>query len=264
MKCEECADKLHDYVDRELPDEEHAQISGHLGECPPCQHRFDFSIQFKQAVHRVGMAQVVPGDLMERLRSQLRHTRPLQPLLPSPAEVSYGRRAWSLAGSLVLAACVTVLMLGGAGKPSAASPFFADLVNDHMQCTAELHNPSPISLQAAQQMLSRQMGQTVRLPQVPIASWTPVWAQVCEVENRPVGHLVLERCHHCWSWYVMRPTAVPDQPAATWLVNQSAPYRIDRQNNETLVMYCRNNETYCVVSDEDPETVRDLALQVNY
>ena len=29
-------------------------------------------------------------------------------------------------------------------------------------------------------------------------------------------------------------------------------------------MYCRDNEAYCVVSDEDPETVHDAALQVNW
>jgi anti-sigma factor (TIGR02949 family) len=69
--CKRAREQLHDYVSRELPSSEAAQIDRHLLDCGECAARFRFTNQFRQSVRRAGLSTQVPAELRDRIRSAI-------------------------------------------------------------------------------------------------------------------------------------------------------------------------------------------------
>ena len=74
MNCEECAEYLHPFLDRELNEADVVLVESHLLRCPECLHFFDFRRELKRVVRVRGCAEVAPTTLREavaRLASNL-------------------------------------------------------------------------------------------------------------------------------------------------------------------------------------------------
>ena len=60
MSCDECMQRLEEFVDRELTDAEVREVRLHLEFCPPCEERYRFQAGFKRLVRRSSSRQESP------------------------------------------------------------------------------------------------------------------------------------------------------------------------------------------------------------
>ncbi len=79
MDCDETAERLNLYLDRELSDADVAQVREHLSECPPCERIFDFQAEVKRLVRK----ECCSDDAPARLREWVRNLRLKDPPLPA-------------------------------------------------------------------------------------------------------------------------------------------------------------------------------------
>jgi mycothiol system anti-sigma-R factor len=68
VNCGDCLERLTPYLDRELTDDELAQVVRHLADCPPCEERYKLQVHLKRLV-KVCCDQ---GTAPEHLRSKLK------------------------------------------------------------------------------------------------------------------------------------------------------------------------------------------------
>jgi len=71
MTCDECMQRLEQYVDRELTDAEVREVRLHLEFCPPCEERFSFQSGFKRLVKVCCEQEKAPAALREKLQKIL-------------------------------------------------------------------------------------------------------------------------------------------------------------------------------------------------
>lgn len=74
-ECEEALDRLFEYIDHELPDEEIRRIGEHLKTCPPCETEHRINEKIKRLVNRSG-ADTAPDALRARILETIRAPRP--------------------------------------------------------------------------------------------------------------------------------------------------------------------------------------------
>ena len=67
MNCKDCLQKLDGYVDRELSDQELAEVKAHLQDCPPCDQYFQLEVGLKRLVKVCCDQGQAPAHLRERL-----------------------------------------------------------------------------------------------------------------------------------------------------------------------------------------------------
>ncbi|WP_062201121.1 mycothiol system anti-sigma-R factor [Demequina salsinemoris] len=73
-ECAEALDRLFEYIDNELPDDELIRIGEHLRSCPPCEAEHRINEKIKGMVHATG-GEVAPDDLRSRVLATLREAR---------------------------------------------------------------------------------------------------------------------------------------------------------------------------------------------
>jgi mycothiol system anti-sigma-R factor len=71
MNCDDCLQKLDQFVDRELNDREVAELKQHLAECPPCEDQYKFQTDLKRLVKVCCDQGEAPAELREKLRQIL-------------------------------------------------------------------------------------------------------------------------------------------------------------------------------------------------
>ncbi len=73
-ECAEALDRLFEYIDNELPEDELIRIGEHLKSCPPCEAEHRINEKIKGMVHATG-GEVAPDDLRSRVLSTIREAR---------------------------------------------------------------------------------------------------------------------------------------------------------------------------------------------
>jgi mycothiol system anti-sigma-R factor len=68
VNCRDCLENLDTYLDRELTDDELAEVRRHLADCPPCEDLY----QLKASLKRLVKVCCEEGTAPEHLRSKLR------------------------------------------------------------------------------------------------------------------------------------------------------------------------------------------------
>jgi mycothiol system anti-sigma-R factor len=71
MRCEECADKLDRYVDRELTNTEALEVQLHLEGCGECMENYEFQAHLKRMVKHSCECDTAPTTLRDKLRQIL-------------------------------------------------------------------------------------------------------------------------------------------------------------------------------------------------
>ena len=69
INCRDAVEKLYSYLDRQLSDEEAAEVRQHLDRCPHCEDHFRFEENVLTRVHDVCREVQTPSNLLERVRS---------------------------------------------------------------------------------------------------------------------------------------------------------------------------------------------------
>ena len=68
MNCNECADQLNAYVDRELTAGELQEVQRHLDDCPPCLQVFELQAGLKRLVRKECCQDEAPARLRAWVR----------------------------------------------------------------------------------------------------------------------------------------------------------------------------------------------------
>lgn len=74
-QCEEALDKLFEYIDHELPDEELHRIGEHLNDCPPCEAEHKINEKIKRLTAECAGGECAPADLRERILATIQQVR---------------------------------------------------------------------------------------------------------------------------------------------------------------------------------------------
>jgi mycothiol system anti-sigma-R factor len=256
MSCEDCLEKLHDYLGQELTGDILGILQRHLDDCPPCFDRFEFSIKLRRLVRDRSGDHAVPEGLQIRIMAEIQKVIP-QRRKARALPMSRGQSTLGLVASLVMATGLagSLLFLHGSGQgPAEAAtdpPLLAALVQDHEACST-LSTPGGVSLQQATRQLCDGLGYAVRLPQLP--SGCAVRAvRVCDVDGVHFGHVILSREGHLFSWFVARTGSLPEGSATSGPEPQTVA-------SEALLMRVHADQTDCIVSDKAGD-VKALALE---
>ena len=73
-ECEEALDRLFEYIDHELPDEEVHRIGEHLKTCPPCEAEHKINEKIKRLVNSAHH-ETAPDALRQKVLDAIRATR---------------------------------------------------------------------------------------------------------------------------------------------------------------------------------------------
>lgn len=73
-ECEEALDRLFEYMDHELPEDQLQTIGDHLKDCPPCEAEHRINEKIKNLVARTG-GEVAPDALRDRILVTLQQAR---------------------------------------------------------------------------------------------------------------------------------------------------------------------------------------------
>lgn len=71
LSCEQAREKLFDFLDRELTDEEAAMVREHIEMCEPCSQTFESTQEFIVCVKGKLAETDLPDELLLRIRSAL-------------------------------------------------------------------------------------------------------------------------------------------------------------------------------------------------
>jgi anti-sigma factor RsiW len=96
MSCKECADRIVDYLDEELPEDEAQRVAQHLAACDGCRRT-------AQALERsLGLAQVIWSDNLGGSESAARLT---------PVRGTHRIRFYAVAASILIAASTLIMII---------------------------------------------------------------------------------------------------------------------------------------------------------
>lgn len=72
LNCLQTLKQLHRYLDRDLTDDEIADVKRHLAACPPCHHHVRFEEGVRRLVRTRCSGDSAPAHLRDRLLEKLR------------------------------------------------------------------------------------------------------------------------------------------------------------------------------------------------
>lgn len=73
-ECEEALDRLFEYIDDELPEDELRRIGAHLKTCPPCEAEHKIKEKIKNLTS-LGGGEAAPEELRQRILVSIRSAR---------------------------------------------------------------------------------------------------------------------------------------------------------------------------------------------
>ena len=76
MDCDDCLDKLYQFLDKELGTAERSQVAAHLADCGDCDDNFVFEARFLEVIRDCGTSDVAPANLRQRVIERLRRDAP--------------------------------------------------------------------------------------------------------------------------------------------------------------------------------------------
>jgi len=73
IDCQEAADRLYEYLDRELTPATEAEVRAHLAACAPCSSLFEFETAYLRFLHARTRSQGAPEHVRRRIVDALLH-----------------------------------------------------------------------------------------------------------------------------------------------------------------------------------------------
>ncbi|RME76183.1 MAG: hypothetical protein D6776_01700 [Planctomycetota bacterium] len=187
MDCRAVWERLDAFRDDELEPEVSAELDRHLERCATCRLERVRRDALEARVREAGRGVTPPPGLEARLRAAL------------DRECGAGRRvtrwrAWRR--SLAAAAVLLAVLLGVGLWPGPAS---ADLLAHHLVCCSHADRGDGLVRDRARaELLVRTLGDDAVLPDLSRCGFRFVGARLCEVDGRPLVHLLYR--HRSGKW----------------------------------------------------------------
>ncbi len=74
-QCDEALDKLFEFIDHELPEDEVFRIGEHLRDCPPCEAERRINEKLRSLTQQCGGGECAPDELKSRILDTIRQAR---------------------------------------------------------------------------------------------------------------------------------------------------------------------------------------------
>lgn len=75
LSCREAVEKLYEYIDRQLSEDEMNEVRKHLDRCPSCEDHFRFEEGVLRRVHQACREVETPPALRERVMEMCRQSK---------------------------------------------------------------------------------------------------------------------------------------------------------------------------------------------
>ncbi len=75
--CDDALDRLYEFIDKELPDEDLHRIDEHLHKCSPCKSEMELRVKIKELVHS-HTREKAPEELRHRILTAINDARDSQ------------------------------------------------------------------------------------------------------------------------------------------------------------------------------------------
>ncbi len=72
--CDEALDRLYEYIDHELPDDDLSRIGEHLNDCPPCTAELRVNVKIKALVGATAQ-ETAPAELRAKILETIAEAR---------------------------------------------------------------------------------------------------------------------------------------------------------------------------------------------
>ncbi|HEV8535854.1 MAG TPA: mycothiol system anti-sigma-R factor [Candidatus Limnocylindria bacterium] len=76
MDCDDCLEKLYEFLDQELGPAERKEVAKHLEGCGDCGDDLVFEERFLRVIRDCGTSDVAPAELRQRVAERLRRDVP--------------------------------------------------------------------------------------------------------------------------------------------------------------------------------------------
>src|SRR5580658_2329539 len=187
MVCESWKEKLDNYIDGELPDEEMRVFDTHVRSCTSCSADALMRVQMKRAVQLAGNRYTPSAEFRRRMQ---------QSIAPKP------RRSFRL--GWMLAAAAVILVVGTwtsayLGNRSGRDQVFSEIADLHV---ATLASSSPVDVLSTDRHTVKPWFQgkipfAFNLPELQNSEFSLVGGRITYLDQTPGAHLIYDvRKHH--------------------------------------------------------------------
>ncbi|MDE2322879.1 MAG: zf-HC2 domain-containing protein [candidate division NC10 bacterium] len=263
MECQEIRVYLSASIDDALTVDEQEAIARHLSACESCSKFLARELKTKRLLRERLPQPQLPSGFRERIvqglaeaesvRLEERWSFPLWPRRPAP---------------ILAMACAFVLLLAlaifyAAPRPTQASPFVRDSVEDHVKCLlgeypmeVKLANPEELA-----RWLQERLRFPVRLPQFTQQEPRQLWeGRVSLMGGERAGQLFYRWRGHTLSLFILPGEKLAMMPGEKQ-IRSGRTFHINHHEGYTSLMWKTGDLTYCLVSDLAAEEVMAFASE---
>jgi anti-sigma factor RsiW len=243
MVCESWKEKLDNYIDGELPDEEMRVFDTHVRSCTSCSADALMRVQMKRAVQLAGNRYTPSAEFRRRMQ---------QSIAPKPRRTS--RSGWMLAAAAVILVVGTWIS-AYLGNRSGRDQVFSEIADLHV---ATLASSSPVDVLSTDRHTVKPWFQgkipfAFNLPELQNSEFSLLGGRITYLDQTPGAHLIYDVRKHHISVFVFQERSLK-LPA--WLnenstLPQSLPFNMETWSHGGL--------RYFVIGDANAADIDGLA-----
>lgn len=202
MKCQECEELLHAYLDGELDAAQRAAVDQHLKGCDDCRQSLEHVHMLQRALQMPELRYTASDTLRQRIKTQLRKAdaRERRPAFP--------RLGMAAAAAMVAVALAWNFMPHGPGAPAAADDdAMVDSAVDQQQDAVKighLTDYASTSPSVLQRWFGGKLAYTPPVPDLKAQGYVLLGARLDKVGGLPAAALVYQRGSEMVTVFVCR------------------------------------------------------------
>jgi len=232
MRCADCRDAIHAYVDEELSSEEQGDVREHLASCVDCRREHEVLVVTTRRLKEGLVRHHAPDVLKARIRSALAQPDAFE----SPADPP--RRSWArlAAAGVLIAAASSGLTFAAMRHPLAQGATTTDVLASHIRslmpghlvdvASTDQHNVKP--------WFNGRIDLSPAVPRLDSLGFPLIGGRVDYVTGRPVAAVVYGRRQHMinvFSWPAL------DRSALSPTASTEKGYHLVHWRNEGMELW---------------------------
>jgi anti-sigma factor RsiW len=256
MRCDQCAESLHGYLDEELLPDEMDAVRRHLEGCADCARAYESIRESSRLLRATLMRYPAPDVLKARIRaSAAAEGRRADP--PSHPRSTLDRLLWSRVAAAALVAAIlgsgatAAVMRRGAPRSPVAEQVLASHIRSLMPghltdvASTDQHNVKP--------WFNGRVNLSPPVPRLDSAGYPLVGGRLDYVDGRPVAVVVYQRRQHVINVFWWAPRDGDAAPSAPTMSSDNG-YNVIRQRGDGLERW--------IVSDLNGAELQDFARRL--
>ena len=256
MRCDQCVESLHGYLDGELAPDEMDAMRRHLDDCADCARAYEPIRESSRLLRATLMRYPAPDVLKARIRASAA-AEARRADLPSPPRSAANGRLWSRVAAAALVAAIVgsgataAVMRRGAERSPVAEQLLASHIRSLMPghltdvASTDQHNVKP--------WFNGRVNLSPPVPRLDSAGYPLVGGRLDYVDGHPVAVVVYQRRQHVINvfWWAARDgDTAPSAPATS----SDNGYNVIRERRDGLERW--------IISDLNATELQDFARRL--